>query len=95
MAIQADGTQMNDGISSAYPESGRSQSKRVLVVFNPKAGRRRLGKLRRTIAAMRLTGAASAVWAAGGAILCCDVDAPKRRFRSSARRFLGSRASAA
>jgi len=57
MAIQADGTQMNDGISSAYPESGRSQSKRVLVVFNPKAGRRRLGKLRRTIAAMRLTGA--------------------------------------
>ena len=57
MAIQADGTQMNDGLSSAYPESGRSQSKRVLVVFNPKAGRRRLGKLRRTIAAMRLTGA--------------------------------------
>ena len=57
MAIQADGTQMNDGISSAYPESGRSQSKRVLVVFNPKAGRRRLGKLQRTIAAMRLTGA--------------------------------------
>jgi YegS/Rv2252/BmrU family lipid kinase len=57
MAIQADGTQMNDGISSAYQESGRSQSKRVLVVFNPKAGRRRLGRLRRTIAAMRLTGA--------------------------------------
>jgi diacylglycerol kinase (ATP) len=48
---------MNDGISSAYTDSGRSQSKRVLVVFNPKAGRHRLGKLRRTIAAMRLTGA--------------------------------------
>ena len=48
---------MNDGISTAYPASGRSQFKRVLVVFNPKAGRRRLGKLRRTIAAMRLTGA--------------------------------------
>jgi YegS/Rv2252/BmrU family lipid kinase len=48
---------MNDGISTAYTDSGRSQSKRVLVVFNPKAGRRRLGKLRRTIAAMRLTGA--------------------------------------
>ena len=57
MAIQADGTQMNDGISTAYPTSGRSQFKRVLVVFNPKAGRRRLGKLRRTIAAMRLSGA--------------------------------------
>src|SRR5512134_789962 len=48
---------MNDGISTAYPTSGRSQFKRVLVVFNPKAGRRRLGKLRRTIAAMRLSGA--------------------------------------
>jgi diacylglycerol kinase (ATP) len=48
---------MNDGISSAYPDFGRSQSKRVLVVFNPKAGRHRLGKLQRTIAAMRLTGA--------------------------------------
>ena len=57
MAIQAVGTQMNDGISSTYPDSGRSQSKRVLVVFNPKAGRRRLGKLQRTIAAMRRTGA--------------------------------------
>lgn len=48
---------MNDGISTAYPSSGRSQFKRVLVVFNPKAGRRRLGKLRRTIAAMRRSGA--------------------------------------
>jgi len=57
MAIQAGNTQMNDGISSAYPDSGRSQSKRVLVVFNPKAGRRRLGKLQRTIAAMRRSGA--------------------------------------
>ncbi len=65
MAIQADGTQMNDGISSAYPESGRSQSKRVLIVFNPKAGRRRLGKLRRTIAAMRLTGAEVELLATG------------------------------
>lgn len=48
---------MNDGISSIYRDSGRSQSKRVLVVFNPNAGRRRLGKLQRTIAAMRRSGA--------------------------------------
>jgi YegS/Rv2252/BmrU family lipid kinase len=49
---------MNDGISSVYPDSAQSQSKRVLVIFNPKAGRRRLGKLQRAIAHMKRKGAA-------------------------------------
>jgi YegS/Rv2252/BmrU family lipid kinase len=65
MAVLGSGTQMNDGGSSVSPETKQSQSKRVLVVFNPKAGRRRLGKLKQAIAAMRRTGAAVELQATG------------------------------
>lgn len=47
---------MNAGTSTAYRDTQPSQSMQILMVFNPKAGRRRLGRLRRTIAQLRRTG---------------------------------------
>ena len=47
---------MNVGTSNAYRDTERSQAMQILMVFNPKAGQRRLGRLRRTVARLKREG---------------------------------------
>src|SRR5215510_2102328 len=47
---------MNVGTSIGYRDTERSQAMQILMVFNPKAGQRRLGRLRRTVARLKREG---------------------------------------
>src|SRR5262247_2146804 len=47
---------MNVGTSIGYRDTERSQAMQILMVFNPKSGQRRLGRLRRTVARLKREG---------------------------------------
>src|SRR5215510_3096159 len=47
---------MNAGTSTACRDTERSQAMHILMVFNPKAGQQRLGRLRRTVARLKREG---------------------------------------